>query len=196
MAVDYSLSMFFNFYNGKNLDTPTNWEYTYFTPTNTFLRNEIKINSNGFNNSFFKLDYYDTPFNKSQKIYLTTILQASNGVKSEDTIIPKYYLDFTENTEGFYFYWLKDKEILNIDTFYVSVTFFNGKTGKISRMATKCQGVLPANNKYSLNEVFDFYYKIELDYITKTYKYFDIKEGKQVGVKDNPMVWYEYITKN
>lgn len=194
MGIDYSLNINFNFHNGKTLDSIDNWSSTYFNPSNNFLDIDIKNVSNSFNNSFFKLDYYDTPFSKSQKIYLTTILQASNGIKSGGITIPTYNLDFVDNTEGFFIYWLKDKEIFNFDTFYVSATFFNGKDGGFKRMANVCQSTL--SDKYNLNDVFDFYYKIELDYNTYTYAYYSIKDGgKQVGVKGNPMAWYEYVTK-
>ena len=192
MGIDYSLNINFNFYNGKGLGLEDNWNSTYFTPKNNFrLEEDIKRISNSFNNSFFKLDYYDTPFSKAQKIYLTTILQASNGVKLNETIIPTYYLDYVENTEGFFIYWLKDKQILNIDTFYVSATFFNGKNGSTTRMANKRQ----SSGEYNLNDVFDFYYKIVLDYKTYTYAYYSIKDDSEVGVKNNPMNWYEYVTK-
>jgi len=195
MAIDYSLNINFNFYNGVNLASKLNWNSTYLTPSNNFLSDDIKFNKNNFNNSFFKLDYYDSPFSKSQKLYLTTILQASNGVKSGDIVIPTYLLDYTENTEGFFIYWLKDSDILNIDTFYVSATFFNGQTGKIKRMSNRCQAELPTNDKYNLNEIFDFYYKLNLNYGTHTYEYYDINNGSQIGVKKNPMNWFEYITK-
>jgi hypothetical protein len=195
MAIDYSLNINFNFYNGVDLSSKLNWNSTYLTPSNDFLADNIKFNNNNFNNSFFKLDYYDSPFSKSQKLYLTTILQASNGVKSGDIIIPTYLLDYTENTEGFFIYWLKNVNILNIDTFYVSATFFNGQTGSIKRMSNRCQAELPTNDKYNLNEVFDFYYKLNLNYGTHTYEYYDINNGSQIGVKKNPMNWFEYITK-
>ena len=194
MGIDYSLNINFNFHNGKELDSITNWNSTYFTPNNNFrFEEDIKRISNSFNNSFFKLDYYDTPFSKSQKVYLTTILQASNGVKLGEIATPTYLLDYTENTEGFFVYWLKDKEIFNFDTFYVSATFFNGKTGGFTRMANICQS--KTSDRYNLNEVFDFYYKINLNYDTYTYEYYDIKDETQVGVMKNPMKWYEYVTK-
>lgn len=193
MGIDYSLNINFNFYNGKGVESLNNWNSTYLTPTNNFLDLDIKNVSNSFNNSFFKLDYYDTPFTKSQKVYLTTILQASNGIKSGDITIPTYNLDFIDNTEGFFIYWLKDKEIFNFDTFYVSATFFSGKDGSFRRMANVCQST--RSDTYNLNEIFDFYYKINLNYDTYTYEYYDIKDESQVGVKGNPMKWYEYVTK-
>ena len=60
-------------------------------------------------------------------------------------------------------------------------------------MANVCQST--TSDRYNLNEVFDFYYKINLNYNTYTYEYYDIKDETQVGVKKNPMKWYEYVTK-
>lgn len=193
MGIDYSLNINFNFHNGKELDSINNWSSSYLAKSIDFNVEDVNTVANNFNNSFFKLDYYDTPFSKSQKVYLTTILQASNGIKIDGVTIPTYLLDYTENTEGFFVYWLKDKEIFNFDTFYVSATFFNGKTGVFTRMANVCQST--TSDRYNLNEVFDFYYKINLNYNTYTYEYYDIKDETQVGVKKNPMKWYEYVTK-
>jgi hypothetical protein len=195
MGIDYSLNINFNFHNGKELDSINNWSSSYLAKSIDFNVEDVNTVANNFNNSFFKLDYYDTPFSKSQKVYLTTILQASNGIKIDGVTIPTYLLDYTENTEGFFVYWLKDKEIFNFDTFYVSATFFNGQTGSIKRMSNRCQAELPTNDKYNLNEVFDFYYKLNLNYGTHTYEYYDINNGSQIGVKKNPMNWFEYITK-
>ena len=52
-----------------------------------------------------------------------------------------------------------------------------------------------SDGEYNLNDVFDFYYKIVLDYNTYSYAYYSIKDGSQVGVKGKPMNWYEYVTK-
>lgn len=194
MVSDYSLNFKFNFLTGNDITKVNNWGASYMTDRTKFINADI--NSNGFENSFFKLDYYDTPFNKSQKLYFTIILQAKNGIKSNDIVLPEYFLDFDSNTEGFYIYWLRDKTIFNLDTFYVRVSFFNGKTGEVTNFSNVCQGATNITDKYNLNEVFDFYYRLDLDYITKTYEYFDMKQvKKRVGVKDSPIIWYEYISR-
>ena len=195
MAIDYSLNIKFNFLQGIDITNNINWKTTYLTPNNEYIENDIRFNTSSFNNSFFKLDYYDTPFSKSQKLYFTTILQASNGIQSNNLIIPEYYLDHDINTEGFYIYWLRDKTIFNLDTFYVSATFFNGKTGAVKRMSNICQGDSNLSDRYNLNGVFDFYYKLKLDYDTKTYEYFDIKKDNRIGISGAPILWYEYISR-
>lgn len=194
MVSDYSLNFKFNFLTGNDITKVNNWGVSYMSDRTKFINADI--NSNGFENSFFKLDYYDTPFNKAQKLYFTIILQAKNGIKSNDIVLPEYFLDFDSNTEGFYIYWLRDKTIFNLDTFYVRVSFFNGKTGNATNFSNVCQGATNITDRYNLNEVFDFYYRLKLDYITKTYEYFDMKqENKRVGVKDSPIIWYEYISR-
>jgi hypothetical protein len=194
MISDYSLNFKFNFLTGNDITNVNNWGASYMTNRTKFINADI--NSSAFENSFFKLDYYDTPFNKSQKLYFTIILQAKNGIKSNDIVLPEYFLDYDLNTEGFYIYWLRDKTIFNLDTFYVRVSFFNGKTGNVTNFSNVCQGATNITDKYNLNEVFDFYYRLDLDYDTKTYEYFDIKqENKRVGVKGSPITWYEYISR-
>jgi hypothetical protein len=194
MISDYSLNFKFNFLTGNDITNVNNWGASYMTNRTKFINADI--NSSAFENSFFKLDYYDTPFNKSQKLYFTIILQAKNGIKSNDIVLPEYFLDYDLNTEGFYIYWLRDKTIFNLDTFYVRVSFFNGKTGNVTNFSNVCQGATNITDRYNLNEVFDFYYRLDLDYDTKTYEYFDIKqENKRVGVKGSPITWYEYISR-
>jgi hypothetical protein len=192
--MDYSLNFKFNFLTGNDITKVNNWGVSYMTSRTKFINADIS--SNGFENSFFKLDYYDTPFNKSQKLYFTIILQAKNGIKSNDIVLPEYFLDHDLNTEGFYIYWLRDKTIFNLDTLYVRVSFFNGKTGDVTNFSNVCQGATNITDRHNLNEVFDFYYRLDLDYITKTYEYFDMKqEKKRVGVKGSPIIWYEYISR-
>ena len=194
MISDYSLNFKFNFLTGNDITNVNNWGASYMTNRTKFINADI--NSSAFENSFFKLDYYDTPFNKSQKLYFTIILQAKNGIKSNDIVLPEYFLDYDLNTEGFYIYWLRDKTIFNLDTFYVRVSFFNGKTGNVTNFSNVCQGATNITDRYNLNEFFDFYYRLDLDYDTKTYEYFDIKqENKRVGVKGSPITWYEYISR-
>ena len=102
-------------------------------------------------------------------------------------------MDYNSNSENYFIYWLKDKNYLNIDTFYVSATYFNSSDGSFTRMANLCQGT--STDKYNLNSIFDFYYKLELNYDEKNYEYFDMKiENLVVGLANNPIKWYEYVS--
>lgn len=188
----YSLNFEFNFFTGGTISNKEQWVSSYIK--GRFLVRDIKYNSKKFKNSFFKLDYYDSPIAKEQKILLTTILPFQNGEKDSNGIItPNYVLDYNKNTEGYFMYWLKDKNYLNIDTFYVGATFFDSSTGVFTRMTNVVQGGL-LNDKFNLNSIFDFYYKVKLDYNDKTYAYYDMKtENKRIGINGDPIKWYEYV---
>jgi hypothetical protein len=61
-------------------------------------------------------------------------------------------------------------------------------------MANLCQGDLDAD-KYNLNSIFDFYYKLELDYDVKKYEYFGMRvEDLVVGLVNSPIKWYQYVS--
>jgi hypothetical protein len=38
-----------------------------------------------------------------------------------------------------------------------------------------------------------FYYKVVLDYQTKTYEVFDTTTNQRIGSLTSPLMWYEYI---
>ena len=188
----YSLNFEFNFFTGGTISNKEQWVSSY--TKGRFLVRDIKYNSKKFKNSFFKLDYYDSPIAKEQKILITTILPFQNGEKDSNGVItPNYLLDYNKNTEGYFMYWLKDKNYLSIDTFYVGATFFDSSTGVFTRMTNVVQGSLE-KDKYNLNTIFDFYYKVKLDYSDKTYAYYDMKtENKRIGINGEPIKWYEYV---
>jgi hypothetical protein len=186
------LNLEFFFFRGTTIIDKNQWATSFLNED--FLEKDIVFNTNKFKNSFFKLDFYDSPIVKEQNIYLSTIFPFENGVKNSAGLkTPTYILDYNSNSENYFIYWLKDKNYLNIDTFYVSATYFNSSNGRFTRMVNLCQGTLDAD-KFNLNSIFDFYYKIELNYDTKKYKYFDMKvEDLVVGLFNNPIKWYEYV---
>jgi hypothetical protein len=57
----------FNFYSAST-DT---WHNTYFTK---LTADDVRFKSSAYRNSFFKLDFYDSPLPQTQRIYLTAIL--------------------------------------------------------------------------------------------------------------------------
>lgn len=190
------LNFEFLFFTGKtdNIISINQWIPSYIGHAN-FIEKDIVFNTDKFKNSFFKLDFYDSPIAKEQKIYLTSIFPFENGDKNGNGIkTPIYTLDYNSNSENYFIYWLKDKNFLNIDTFYVSATYFNSSTGGFTRMANLCQGEL-TTEKYNLNSIFNFYYKLELNYDEKKYEYFDMKvDNLVVGLANNPIKWYEYVS--
>lgn len=178
---------------GDKIIDDTQWISSFLN--GDFLEKDIVFNTDKFKNSFFKLDFYDSPISKEQKIYLTLIFPFENGNKNIGGLkTPTYTLDYNSNSENYFIYWLKDKNYLNIDTFYVSATYFNSSDGSFTRMANLCQGNL-TTDKYNLNSIFDFYYKLELNYDEKNYEYFDMRiENLVVGLANNPIKWYEYVS--
>ncbi len=196
-----SIGYEFNFFSGTTLDIPTSvstdWQSTYLFEG--FSSTELYSYSKPFTKSFFKLDFYDTNESASQTIYFTIIIPVQQGKTESVSIssvlpnvnvrIPTYELDFVGDKEGFFIYWLRDKKMLNIDTFYMSAKFFSGRQGVFIRMMNRPQSTL--SDKFIFNANDYFYYKVTLDYSDYTYSVFD---GNNVRVGTNSSIkWYEYV---
>jgi len=171
-----------------------------------FNNDEVYYYANSFKNSFFKLEFYDNKSSENQKKYFTVIIPTQQG-KTESAYIgqvnqlipvdikkPQFQLDYIGDKEGFFMYWLKNTDYLDISNFYMSCKFFNAKTGEFVRMMNQCQGEL--TQKYTFNKDYKFYYKCELDY--ENYEYVMYSEDEQgnlvrVGTDTNPIKWYEYV---
>ena len=202
-----SINYEFNFYSsGSTSVTATTiantnlWKNSYLDEG--FTSSEIYYFSNSFTNSFFKLDFYDTNDVKSQTNYFTVIIPVQQGLTqtaSTSSLLsnvsikkPYFVLDFVGDKEGFFFYWLTDREFLDIDTFYMSAKFFDAKLGVFVKMMIRPQAILP--NKFIFDGSKLFFNKVILDYSDKTYKIYDGENPNQrVGTSLNPMRWYEYI---
>jgi hypothetical protein len=155
------------------------------------------------------LDFYDTPDEKKQTNYLTVILPTQQGLMMETQMQrtsvnirkPQFILDYVGDKEGFFIYWLKKRNFLNINTFYMSAKFFNAKTGQFTRMMTG-RGANPLDltngpqvylrgNKYAFDSTQFFYYTVKLDYDTQTYQVSNTS-GQRLGT-NIPIKWYEYV---
>lgn len=192
----------FNFFNGIDVQTSvsTDWINSYLAEG--FTTEEIYFYKNPFTKSFFKLDFYNTPDTKTQTNYFTVILPTQQGDVENASISPippfdnvpikkpKYKLDFVGDKEGFFLYWLRKTEFLNINTFYMSAKFFDAKLGVFVKMMNRPQSSLPVN-QFQFNPNDYFYYKVELDYTNKTYQVFDYLNVR-VGT-NTPIIWYEYV---
>ena len=188
-------SLNYDFY----LRNPTNslWQNSYLSK---FTTNQIYYFQPAFTKSFWKLDFYDTPTTRTQKSYFTVILPVQQG-KFQPTVLnnttnvtikrPSYQLDYIGDKEGFFLYWLKSRQFLNINTFYMTAKFFNGATGQFIKMMKAPQSTLPNFFDFPAEEY--FYYKVDLDYITQTYQVFDYPLGTRAGTISNPIKWYEYV---
>jgi hypothetical protein len=197
----------FYFYSGGSLSDINNWKINYigegFTPQDLYYY------TNNFANSFFKLDFYDNTDEKKQKNYLTIIIPTQQGLKMttqmQRVVVnvrkPKFILDYVGDKEGFFIYWLKKREFLDIDTFYMSAKFYNAKTGQFTKMMTG-SGTDPLDNtkgpqanfsigddKYKFDNNIFFYYVVNLDYKNQTYQVVN-SNGQRLGTTI-PIKWFE-----
>jgi hypothetical protein len=190
----------FNFVpNGSNVNTSL-WLPSYVVQG--FTTSEVYFYAKSFENSFFKLDLYNTPDLKTQTNYVTLILPPQQGELTATTVgyetknikTPIMKLDYLGNKEGLFIYWLKNRDFLNIDTFYMTAKFFDAKNGYFVKMMNRPQSSL-TGDKFNFPQEKYFYYKVVLDYNTYTYKIYDITglTPVLVGGENNPIKWYEYI---
>jgi hypothetical protein len=198
----------FYFYSGGPLSNITSWNINYMSEG--FTSQELYYYNNNFSNSFFKLDFYDTPDEKRQTNYLTVIIPTQQGLKMDVQMSrnivsvkkPKFILDYVGDKEGFFLYWLKKRTFLNLDTFYMAAKFYNAKTGQFTKMMTG-NGTDPLDNtngpqsdlsdglRYNFDNTQYFYYTVKLDYPSQTYQVLNTY-GQRMGT-NIPIKWYEYI---
>ncbi len=197
----------FYFYSGGSLNDINNWRINYLSEG--FTPQEVYYYENNFSNSFFKLDFYDTPDEKQQTNYLTVILPTQQGLMMEAqmqrTLVnirkPQFVLDYVGDKEGFFIYWLKKRNFLDVSTFYMTAKFYNAKTGQFTKMMTG-KGTNPLDltngpqpylvgNKYAFDNTQYLYYTVKLDYEKQTYQVFNTS-GQRLGT-NIPIKWYEYV---
>jgi hypothetical protein len=207
VATDFEIARFSHKEN-QNGKTDINYEFRFSngsTWVNSYLAEgftseEIYFYRNTFTKSFFKLDFYDTTDTKTQINYFTIIIPTQQGDFQTASISPlspfnnvqirkpKFKLDFVGDKEGFFIYWLRNTDYLNIKTFYMTAKFFDAKIGVFVKMMNTPQSNLP--NAYQFRGEDKFYYKTVLDYSTRTYEVFD-ENDQRIGLT-NPILWYEY----
>ena len=196
----------FHFYNASvpvsASTSGSQWTNSYLFPNPTpsgFSPTQVYYYQNPFTKSFFKLDFYDTKDSQSQTNYFTIIIPVQQG-DTETAVVsplippvqikkPSFFLDFVGDTEGFFIYWLKDFNYLQLDTFYMTAKFFDARFGVFVKMMNEPQGTLP--NKFIFDGSRYFYYEVRLDYDTKTYQVLNYL-GNRIGT-GTPINWYEYI---
>ena len=203
-----SINYQFNFYL-DTLDTPTYNQFNVATSTSwlpsytaqTFTISDLYYQRRSFTNSFFKMDFYDTKNGVNPINYFTVIIPTSQGETTEASLSeflppqkikkPIFKLDYFGDKEGFFLYWLRDKEFYNIDTFYMTAKFFDAKLGQFIRLMNRGQFSL-TGNKWGFKDEDYFYNKVVLNYDNKTYQVFDIND-QRIGTENNPIKMYEYI---
>lgn len=199
-----SINYEFNFYGGVPANVATSsisdWVCSYLTEG--FTSNEIYYYYPPFTKSFFKLDFYDTTDLKTQKNYFTIILPVQQGffeMASISQILPnvnirkpQYRLDYIGDKEGFFIYWLRKRNYIDISKFFMSAKFFDAKLGVYVKMTNVPQSSIP--NVFTFNGDNYFYYQVNLDYTTKTYEVYRASNLVQrVGTDNLPIKWYEYV---
>ena len=185
----------------KDINTPNGY-VTSPSYLPKFTNKQIYYYSNQFVNSFWKLDLYDSPIIQNQKNYMTIILPVNQGffqssvlgVNTVEIRTPDYRLDFVGNKQGYFLYWLKKKNFLDISTFYMTAKFFDGETGQFVRMINQPQNTSAPN---TFNQEDFFYYKVQFenDGVTGEPKLYYVEfypGGGRVGENGRPIKWYEY----
>jgi hypothetical protein len=180
--------------------TQTNWGISYINEG--FTNEEVYYYSKPFTKSFFKLDFYDTTDEKTQQIYFTIILPVQQGefmsvslnalLPNVDIRKPKFKLDYIGDKEGFFIYWLRDRNFYDINKFYMSSKFFDAKLGVYVVMTNTPQPLINPNKFNFLPQDY-FYYKVNLDYNNKTYEVSSTSTTLRVGEALTPIKWYEYV---
>lgn len=187
----------FYFHTGNTLTAQTNWQVSYLGEG--FSTQDLYYYNNNFANSFFKLDFYDNRDEKKQINYITAIIPTQQGLKMNTMMQrtpveikkPKFILDYVGDKEGFFIYWLKKREFLDIDTFFMAAKFYNAETGSFTKMMNRGQYSL-TGNPYTFDATSYFYYPVKLDYTGQTYQIFDWNI-QRVGESTKPIKWYEYV---
>ena len=144
---------------------------------------------------------------KRQKNYITIIIPTQQGLtmsaimQTTDVTIkkPSFVLDYVGDKEGFFIYWLKKKNFLDIDTFYMTAKFYDAKRGFFTKMMNMPQSSL-SGNKYVFDNSQYFYYKVHLDYDKQEYQVFNMNPNQTIYLNDSkragtlqPIKWYEYV---
>ena len=207
-SFDTSVNYEFNFYSGLtneiNSSVITDWGTTYLPQG--FTNEEIYYTTKPFLKSFFKLDFYNTTETRTQRVYFSIVLPANQSKDAQFSIspyippvnvsIPIYNLDYVNQKEGYFLYWLKSRDFYDIDTFYMRVKFFNGSTGQFITLMNRSQASPQlTSSKYNFDSSEYLYYKVVLNYTDFTYQIFDIVGPTEVrvGGVTNPIKFYEYI---
>jgi hypothetical protein len=195
----------FYFHSGSTLNNQSSWTINYISEG--FTPEEIYYYTNNFSNSFFKLDLYDNVDEKRQTNYITIIIPTQQGL-TMDTIMqrtpvkikkPKFVLDYVGDKEGFFIYWLKKRNFLDISTFYMTAKFYDASVGSFKRMMNMPQSSI-SGNKHVFDNTKYFYYRVQMDYDKQTYQVFNMNPSQQIYSNLDgragatiPIKWYEYI---
>jgi len=214
---------FFDSVNGNYGANSVNFNNAGFTD------NDLYRNKKSFTESFWKFDFYDTPVREQQKLMFTIVLPTTNCGKYQVPIDPDedpvaYYQQAAQGLtpeydvwepkvnlgpsvgkdESYYIHWLKNRDLFEIETFYMSCKFFNALNGKVVRFINAD----PTGNINPIEPTNWFYYQVDIEInelTTPKYSYL-VREFNnnaytlglvlgEVGMNPTPnqIIWYEYI---
>ena len=105
---------------------------------------------------------------------------------SAPLVTPTFFLDHFGRQEGFYLHWYEDRNLLGIETFYMSAKFFNAAIGQYVKLTNNPQ--IDYVNFYRIPNK-DYYYIVNLNYSNKTYEIVSTQTDEPTSV----IGWYEYI---
>jgi len=114
-----------------------------------------------------------------------TVAPANSKIK-----LPDFVLDYVGDKEGFFIYWLKNPNYIDLDKLYMGAKFFNAKTGQFVRFLNKPQSIL--SKKFNFNKSNFFYYEVSLDINKYEYIINDIETGQRLN-PGTPIKWFEYV---
>lgn len=197
---------------------------------------DLAKQNKSFTNSFYKFDYYDSPYRKQQKLMFSIIVTAKQSKRvnkpidpseyeylvqlAEGVITPNWDIFLPEMTlgpisdgenlysEGYFIQWLKNRDQIQNETFYMSCKFFNAKTGKIVRMVNRNPIDPLTGLPFTIYEYPDWFYyevKLKINISTENPKFsYTIREctsltlstgipGGQAGTMGNPINFFEYV---
>lgn len=153
-----------------------------------FLDKDLAKPKKAFTRSFFKFDFYDSPLRKEQKIMFTNIMPLNNCMKMVKAVDQlqdptEYFSQIANNisipsygvyvpicvlgplhgrSENYYIQWLKDRELTEINEFYMTCKFYNAKNGKVTNMINESPTASQITNGEVLSYPEWFYYKVKL----------------------------------
>ena len=194
----------FNFYDDTapiTANTIGNWSSTYLNEG--FSVQDVYYFSKPFTKSFFKLDFYDTTDELTQQLYLSIILPIQQGLTQSvllSPILPQVQIkkptmvldSIGADKEGFYIYWLRSKNFIDVSKFYMTAKFFNARLGIFKQMTNTRQDLITPN-KFQFNNADYLYYRVDLNYPNKTYEVISTSTQLRVGDSISPIIWYEYV---
>jgi hypothetical protein len=188
----------YEFYFSPTGSTPNNIQYFNSYLAEGFTATEVYYFRKQFKNSFFKIDFYDSKIENEQINYLTIIIPTQQGDTTTTTVglnevkikTPKFKLDYIGDLEGYFIYWLRTREYLDISRFYMTAKFFDARLGIFVKMMNRPQNQIGAS-RTTFDPSKYFYYQVDLNYDNFTYKVYD-DAGLRVG-DTSPIKWYEYI---